>query len=355
MSINSENIQLLRKYLGKTQKQFSEDIGVSQSVISKIEKGINPIDIDLLKQLSSKYGDSFFREENALPNLKVYYRKSNTAAKKYQDLFESRVSIFSKNILSILEEVELSKNRLPSIDLNDFNLDASKLANEIRGHFNLGLTPIDDLVKLLEGLGIIIHFYEFPFISEQNKNFDGVSFYLKGIPVILINSKIQNARKNFTLAHELCHLLIHNDTIIEGFRDIEKEANVFASEFIAPTRAIRSDLFNLSFEKLFYLKNYWKLSVGALLYKAKDISLNQYQYRRWVTRMAPYRKHEPQDINLENPSLLKRMFDLYKHEFSNNNENDFIKDLGINADIYGELYSTIYPVIERKSKLKLIL
>ena len=51
---------------------------------------------------------------------------------------------------------------------------------------------------------------------------------------------------------------------------------------------------------------YWKISIGALQYKAKKTTLSNNQYTRWITRLAPNRKKEPNDIEIEEPILLKK-------------------------------------------------
>jgi Zn-dependent peptidase ImmA (M78 family) len=252
----------------------------------------------------------------------------------------------------LLNYVDINKNNIPKLDIEDYKRDAKYLANEVRSYFNLGRKPIENFVHLLEKNGVIIYFYDYDFISQQLKTFDGVSFYVSGVPVILINNKIQNARKMFTLAHELGHLIMHNhnDFIIPKDRNVEKEANVFASEFIAPENALRGEFARLTLEKLFLLKSYWKLSIGALLYKAKSMTLTDYQYRRWVTRLAPYRKHEPHDFDLDKPVLLKRMFEVTKEDIGSDM---FFEDLYLSKFLFEEIYSTL--IEKQRPKLRIIL
>lgn len=352
-NLNDETLKLARNYLGLNQKDFAKKIGFSQALISSIEKSRKPLTEEVITKLKREFGKTFFSQKTYEPNLKVHYRASTTVAKKYTDLFESRLRIMSNNISEVIEYVNIPDNRIPQKDLEDFQLDAEYLANEVRDYFNLGRKPIKELVRLLESNGVIVYFFDYEFITAQNKNFDGVSFYVSGIPIILINKKVQNARKVFTLAHELGHLIMHNhnDFFISKDRDIEKEANVFASEFLAPKNALRGEFSYLSLEKLFQLKSYWRLSIGALLYKAKETTLSYDQYRRWITRLAPYRKHEPNDFSIEEPVLLKKMFEVCKSDISD--EDLFYRELGLSKSIFEEIYSTI--IDKEKPKLKIIL
>lgn len=350
MTFNNETLKLFREYKGLSQKKFADYLKISQTVISKIEKGLRPLDDEIVGRLDNLVNEKFFQQKIENLNLKIYYRQSSSTAKSTTDLFESRLTLIANHISHCLNEIEAPINQIPSIDLNEFGLNPENLALEIRHLFGLGISPIRDIVDLLESKGVFIHFFDYPFVTPENKTLDGVSFYIKGTPVILINNKIQNARKVFTIAHELGHLIMHMNYIVESIRDEESEANKFASEFIAPKRALNGEFSRLTLEKLFTLKSYWKMSIGALLYKAKDIALTQDQYRRWVTSLSAFRKNEPHDIDLNKPKNLKKCFDFFKDNLHEGNETSFLNDLGINKEIYDDLYSTL----SEKTKLRVI-
>lgn len=349
--MKTENITLARKYLGLNQKQFADKLQISQALVSQLESGIKSIPIDALNILQEELGETFFNQKASNPNLKVLYRVSSTIAKSILNSFEARIELISNNINELLETLEIPENTIPQLDLEDFEMDAKYLANEVRSYLGLGRRPVGDLVNLLEKNGVVVHFYDFDFISEQNKTLDGVSFFMGGTPVILVNNKIQNARKYFTIAHELGHIIMHlpENIIVEKHRDIEKEANTFASEFMVPTEAIREDLNNISIDKLFMLKQKWKISAAALLYKSKDISLTYDQYRRWVQKTSEWRKREPMDIEINKPTLLKKMIDICKNELGG--ENELFFQLGINRKIFSDLYGGLYEKNNTKMRV----
>lgn len=339
--LDNELLRIARNYTGLNQTAFAKKLNVSQSLISGIEKSIKPLTEEIVEKLIPEFGAGFFYQKIRQPELKVYYRSSANIAKKYTDLFESRLQIISNTVSVMLESIDIPDNKIPALDLEDFQLDAEYLAQEMRNYFGLGNKPIDDIVGLMERNGVIVYFYDYQFISAQNKNFDGVSFYVKGVPVIMINNKIQNARKIFTIAHELCHLIAHNHNhiFISKGRDIEKEAHKFASEFIAPKAILRSELVRLSFEKLFELKRYWRLSAGALLYKAKSTVLTDEQYKRWAAAFSPYRKQEPHDLTIERPKLLPKIFDVFKTTLDA--DQDIYSALYMHKDIFEEVFWNI--------------
>ena len=67
--------------------------------------------------------------------------------------------------------------------------------------------------------------------------------------IIAVNSNFSKGRQKFTMAHELCHLYYHDDGIYicssrigdDKLNDYEKEADLFASLFLAPNSAFYSD------------------------------------------------------------------------------------------------------------------
>lgn len=350
-----ENLILARKYLGLNQKKFAELLNVSQATISQIEAGFKPITQEMVDALTPSLGEKFFYQKPSNPNLKVHYRVSSTIAKGILNSFEARIELMSNNINTLLETVDIPEYQIPQLDPEDYEMDAKYIANEIRSYLGLGRKPVGNLIALLEKQGVIIHYYDFDFISEQNKTLDGVSFFMNGVPIILINKKIQNARKYFTIAHELGHIIMHlpERFIIAKQRDIEKEANEFASELLIPSEAIREDLININPDKLLMLKHKWRVSASALLYKAKDLTLTKDQYRRWIQKMSMmgWRKNEPMDIEIEKPSLLKTMLDVCSNEMGGKAE--LTNELGINPILFDELYGGYYE--ERKAKLRILI
>lgn len=91
-------------------------------------------------------------------------------------------------------------------------------------------------VRICKNLGIAVHDYV---PADDN---DGVSFIKDGVPTILVSSVASPERRRFTVAHELCHILLgHTGTydlqcreISPGDNQLEQEANVFASRLLAP-------------------------------------------------------------------------------------------------------------------------
>lgn len=353
-SYNSETLKIVRDYLGLSQTSFAEKLGISQAVISKIEKGQKVLEADIVEKCSDYFNEFFFKKNIDAPNQKLFYRKLVSTPKSTLNLFESRLNLISMALKEVLEIVDLPENKIPKLDAEDFNLNFEEIATTIRLELGLNGSPIKNIVNLLEKNGVIIHFFDYSFISPENRKFDGVSFYIEGTPVMLINNKIPNSRKVFTIAHELFHLIAHFDNIISINRDIEDEANKFASAFLAPVKEIRDSFKRLTFDKLCDLKSQWKLSIAALLYRAKDIgSISSDTYRVWVTKLAKYRKKEPYEFELDNTQLLRQTFELITKE-----KNNFFYDLGYKDNVVNELFNTVITTPNKKkieTKLRIVI
>lgn len=122
--------------------------------------------------------------------------------------------------------------------------DGYRIADEFRSHMGLEEDQIPDVPQLLQRLGVDLHT-----IKLSDSSTAAVSFAGDGLrPTVLRNpSGIERVfRANFTLAHELCHLLVDRDkaarlAIASGPwapRDVEKRAGAFAAALLMPEAAV---------------------------------------------------------------------------------------------------------------------
>ena len=77
----------------------------------------------------------------------------------------------------------------------------------------------------------------------------------------------------FDAAHELADLLLHNDDDA-GSSVAEKQAQAFASAFLMPRQDIENELPHIAdFDRLLQLKNLWRVSMQALLYRSRSLGV----------------------------------------------------------------------------------
>ncbi|TWP31164.1 ImmA/IrrE family metallo-endopeptidase [Apibacter muscae] len=340
--VNIDRIKLARESRGLSQTALAKQMKTaSQVLLSKIEKGLSNVTDNVLDELCLilNYPKEFFYKEHDIYPLKHFYFRKNLGISvlKSREL-EAEINKYSSNFIDLLDAVDID-TQIPYIDIEEQGLTPESLAIQIRELFNIPKGPIRDIVKTIEKRGVIIHIVDFP----KDIKISGVSFITTiGTPFILINKNISNSRKRFTLAHELGHLIMHFKTgIISEDRDIEKEADRFASNFLVPSNEVRNDLFKLTEEKLGYLKQYWLVSMQALLYKAKDLgTISQDQHKRWSIKFSKngWKTIEPLESTLEltTPKLLERMIKIH------------LDDLEYSTTELANLFGLSLPEFEQK-------
>lgn len=140
--------------------------------------------------------------------------------------------------------------------------------------------------------------------------------------IILGNIRKSAVRRNFDLAHELGHLLLHykidiTDLNKKDYEQIEREANTFATNFLLPEKEFLSDLEAIGKisnpNAYIELKKKWKVSIPAIAYRAytlKRMTYQQYRYFNASLNRNNYKEIEPLDdqIIIMKPGKIKSSF-----------------------------------------------
>ena len=144
--------------------------------------------------------------------------------------------------------------------------------------------------------------------------------FWKNKRIVLFDTLIKNLENKeieSCLAHELGHLIMHIEKTPRSVETVEDEADIFASEFLMPENEIAPLLHELDLPVLAQLKRRWRVSMRALIRRAKDVgAINQDAYRRFQILFSKkgYNKNEPVMLPVEQPTLLSETLDLYKSE-----------------------------------------
>lgn len=199
----------------------------------------------------------------------------------------------------------------PDVDLPRFS-DRSyrrerieEIAETVRSMWGLGFGPIGNVVWLAEHHGVLA--LE---LHRHSESFDAFSTWSADRPVMfLMTNKSSASRRRFDVAHELGHLILHQDLDpeIEGLED---EAHAFASSFLLPREPFLSECpRQLSWPHLIQLKERWKVSLAAMVYRAHQLGVfSEATYRRGFSQLnrRGWRTDEPNEPEMEKPSLFKR-------------------------------------------------
>jgi Zn-dependent peptidase ImmA (M78 family) len=186
-------------------------------------------------------------------------------------------------------------------------VEPSEIARMVREYWLLPRGPVKDLVSLVESAGCIIVVCNFGTCGIM----DAISMRIDGMPpLIFIDRTLPSDRFNFTLAHELGHLILH--TIPNKDDVMECQADQFASNFLMPEEDVKPYLANISLPQLAKVKPYWRVAIGALLKRATDLNLiSSYEARDlWMQySKAGYRRAEPAAFERSEPRNLARLIE----------------------------------------------
>lgn len=350
VDINPDMLILARESRGLTQTELAKRLNISQGKISKIEAGVLACNADLLQSLSDvlHYRPSFFTQRRGLLGLPVSvhgpFRKKQSLSKQDIQSIQASINISRHHVECLLNSVEVNTDlKIPYIDPDQYDGDIEEIANLVRRHLLLPSGPINNLVEALENAGCIIITCDF-----KTDKVDGLSLRLpEQPPLIFLRKDVPGDRQRFTIAHELGHIVMH---FLQPNPEMEDQANLFAGAFLLPKADIAKSLRNLTIRDLATLKSHWKVSMQALLYRAKTLRTmteNQIRYLWMQLSSAGYRKQEPVPIPVEKPKVLDELLDLHRTELGYSNK-ELAEVLHLYEDEFLEKYCNVSP------RLKLI-
>ena len=303
---NRAMLSLARAARGFTQSELATAARVTQALISQLESGltvdpstetVEAIAKALRVPVSFLVSDE---RPHGLPQF--HYRKRAKLGRKILDAIEARMNIRRIHAARLFKSYEPDAERFPAIDLENLGWTPQQAAQHIRGLWMLSRGPVENLTEAVEANGAVVIQIDF-----GTSLLDAMSFRIPGLPpLIFMNSDMPGERYRFTLAHELAHLLLHNQP--ESDENMETQADEFAAELLMPAKEIRPYLTSPSLGSLARVKPYWKVSIKALCVqciKLKMITPNQYTGLMVNYSKARYSKFgEPFPIPLERASAL---------------------------------------------------
>ncbi|BGE81208.1 helix-turn-helix domain-containing protein [Staphylococcus petrasii] len=198
----------------------------------------------------------------------------------------------------------------------------------------------------LEKSGVIVY------DKKIDRDADAFSFWsIDDTPFIILgNNKGIAVRRNFDIGHELGHILLHRHIEFsnlepEDYKNIEKEANEFAGEFLLPEKEFIED-FNKITKKsnpdyLITLKEKWLVSIQTIAIRAYKLGLltrSQYNYLWANLNKKGYKYEEPLDKELiiSKPVKMNSLLDfLFKKEMLT--PHFLLEDLKVNSEFLYEI------------------
>ncbi len=316
---NTGLLRVARQARGWSQAELSRNSGVSQANLSKLENGlIGPTD-EVVDRVASalRFPESFFYQNHRLVGLPIsvhpMYRKKASVGQKAIDRLEAELNIRLMHLRQLLAAADFEPELLlPRLDPDEFGGGPERIAELVRRTWLVPSGPLYDLVGWIERAGCIVVHCDLAALSV-----DGVTIQAPDMPpCVFLNRNQPSDRQRFTLAHEIGHIVMHRVPSPE----MEDEANAFASALLMPARELRPKLGGrLTLQRLAALKPVWRVSMAALLYRAKAIgaitsSQSGYLWRQ-MSSMG-FRRAEPPELDFpaEEAGVLPEMIRIHLEE-----------------------------------------
>ena len=333
---NPEMLTIARRSRKLTQRQLADKVGISQGAISKYEAGLIPVTEPDLGRIADALGYRlrFFFQEGTPegPGIsEFFHRKRQSVSATVLHQVYALAEIRRRDCMKLLNAWQSPDIPFPQYSIDDFEANPEKIARTVRALWQVPMGPIFSMTKAIERAGGIV--FEFEFGTRQ---IDGFSHRSPGLPpLFFLNGGLTPDRWRWTLAHELGHIIMHHDPSMPA-KLMEDQAHGFAGEFLAPAGELKTQLWGLDFQKLAGLKQYWKISIQALIMRAFHLGVISERQRRnmfMTLNMAGYRMREPLELDpaFEPPSTPYQLIHFHK-TFLEYSEEDIQELLGIYAD-----------------------
>ncbi len=289
-------LTLARERSGLTKRDLATRVEVTAAAITQFERRQSRPSAETLTRLAGALGlpPAYFAAGR--PVLPVAEEATHFRSLRTTRVYERRqaratMSHLAEAVREIQTVVRLPELRLPSAGCDG----PEAAARSLRLHWDLPVGPVHHLIRRAEANGAVVSMARF----GAGDRIDAFSCRPHGLdrPLICLSRDRGNPlRRRFSAAHELGHLLLH-DEAEPGDRHHEHEANRFAAEFLTPAAEIAPLLpTRLDFAYLLEIQRAWGVSVQALLRRSRELNrIGDEVYRRGIatlTRLG-WRRDEP--------------------------------------------------------------
>lgn len=351
-----EKLTLAREFRIRTKKSLAECIGTSSSNLTKWEAGEHKPEEKHLFDLAwaLDFPVSWFLLNNNAGSTGQRHRSLKSTLKRQKSRMTAALSMMD-SVASILSEyVDFPTIDLPggswksSGEISD--ADVLSMALETRRHFGFGLGPAGDIVDGMESNGVLVARCE-----VGGTKIDGVSAWANTCErplVLLATDKANAARSRFDAAHELGHLVLHRNLPELDFDNAEemeaefalqeRQADLFASEFLLPAEAFISEVRLAHLDEFANLKLKWRASVKMMITKASKLKLIDKEYAKELYifyNARGWNRGEPHDefMKFEQPEAIRSAL-----EYLVEDDASFVHQVerrsGLNQPLLSELF-----------------
>jgi Zn-dependent peptidase ImmA (M78 family)/transcriptional regulator with XRE-family HTH domain len=295
MEFNPQRLSIARKRRLLNQKSLAEKASVEAHTVSRCEKGMTVPTEENVTQFARVLGfpRGFFEGPNLeMPSAElVSFRsqKAMTAAIRDAALSAGAIGFLLSDWVE--ERFDLPTWLVPDLHLYEPEMAARTLRQE----WGLGERPISNIIHLLESKGVRILS-----LAENSKRVNAFSLWRAEKPYVFLNTMKSAESSRYDAAHELGHLVLHQDGKTTG-RDAEDQANRFAAAFFMPRADVLAVLPKVHYlAQIVEAKKRWKVSVAALNYRLHRLGItSDWKYRDFCIQISENRYNVSEPFEME--------------------------------------------------------
>jgi Zn-dependent peptidase ImmA (M78 family)/DNA-binding XRE family transcriptional regulator len=320
-----------REARGLTATLLADLLGVSRQAMSQYENGSVTPHPDMMDRLCEKLNlppKFFWRPAGPKEGGAVIYRSMSAATKGSRVRAERRLGWLQEIVGYLRQFLEFPRVNFPTFALPEDPTRISteqieESASQCRRFWGLADGPIPNVVRLLENNGAIVSRD-----ALEAETLDAFSVWssVDGLPYVVLNSEKESAvRSRYDVAHELGHLVLHPEidrarlNRAAEHRLVEQQAHLFAGAFLLPAPTFAEDFYVPTLDSIRRLKSRWKVSIGAMIKRARQLELmtDEQERRLWINySRRGWRTGEPLDdvLSPKEPQLLRRAIEVLVDE-----------------------------------------
>lgn len=303
-----ERIRALRELRSWTQHELADIAGMSQPLVSALEKGSRTPTFQHVQDLMRTTGTPerfFLAQVDEITEQQLHFRKRATAPAKSTRAVV-RKFIESRRVAKTLTEKYKPKVELRPLEGRIDDDDIEHIAVDVREALGFGTGPIKHAIRSCERAGFAVTMFD----SEDGVADDhcGVSHTdADGFGVIACRTGQSGDQLRMTVGHEFAHRLLHARRDIPE-KQREQEAFRLSGALFLPREAALEELSeSLTLTGYARLKATWGISIQAMIMRASALGViddeRKSSLMRQISRRG-WRRDEPVEVGVEQPALL---------------------------------------------------